>query len=318
MNISITGASGFVGRALLDALLRQGHQLTLLSRRAQRDVPTGVRPLCGNLVAADCPLDQFVAGCEVIYHCAGEIRDETKMRALHVDATQRLLDAALDEASKTGRNIHWVQLSSVGVYGPSENGPGSDRTVTETTETNPVGEYETTKTIADERLIKACHTGLLTYSILRPSNIFGRDMPNQSLRSLCDIIRKRLFFYIGKPGAIATYVHVDDVVEVLLRCGFDPRARGEIFNLSNDCSLDDLIGGIATTLQVTPPRLRIPEPLARLAASLLRKIVTIPLTQERINALVSRTGYPCQKLESKLNFTPQAPVPNSIGEALQE
>lgn len=318
MKISITGANGFVGRALLDELLRQGHDLTMLSRQAEREAPAGVKLLRGSLVAADCPLDQFVDGCEVIYHCAGEIRDESRMRSLHVDATQRLLDAALNEASKTGQAIHWVQLSSVGVYGPPRDGPASDRSVTETTKTNPVGEYETTKTIADGLLLKACQPGLLTCSIVRPSNIFGKHMPNQSLRSLGEIIRKRLFFYIGKPGAIATYVHVDDVVAVLLRCASDNQARGEVFNVSNDCLLEELVSGIAQNLGVPPPTLRLPETLIRPAVSLAMKFSSLPLSPERIDALVARTKYPATKLESRLGYEFKAAVSDSIGEVFDD
>ncbi len=316
MKISITGASGFVGRALLDPLLQQGHDLTILSRKADPDLPSGVSLLRGDLVAADCPLDQFVADCEVIYHCAGEIRDETRMRPLHVDATQRLLDAAFDEASKTGRNIHWVQLSSVGVYGPPENGQGSDRSVTENTKINPVGEYETTKSISDERVIKACGTGAMSFTILRPSNVFGKDMPNQSLRGMGAMIRRGLFFYIGRPGAIATYVHLDDVVAVLLRCALEARARGKIYNISNDCGLEEMVQGIATALGVSAPRLRLPEDLVRFAVWAVGSVTTIPLTLERVNALVSRTNYPTNRLQQELGYVFQKNVPESIREVL--
>ncbi|CAD7837843.1 MAG: hypothetical protein [Olavius algarvensis Gamma 3 endosymbiont] len=316
MKISITGGNGFIGRNLVGALSQRGCSIKMLSRRADCGLPPGVQKIQGDLVSVDCPMNQFVADSEIIFHCAGEVRDEATMRLLHVDATQRLLDVTLDEASRRGRIIHWVQLSSAGAYGPPPDGAHSERIVTEETKTIPVGEYEITKTIADERVIRACESDLMTYSIVRPSNVYGRNMPNQSLRALSNMIRKRLFFYIGKPGAVATYVHVNDVVEVLLRCGLDKRARGEIFNISNDCMLEDLINGIAQSTNVPPPRLRVPEPLVRTTVSLIEMVATIPLTQKRIDALVSRTRYPCHKLESKLDYRPKVTVVNSIEEAL--
>ena len=316
MNISVTGGTGFIGRRLVEALGYQGYGVKILSRQPGAEPLPGMQIISGDLVSADCPIAQFVEGSEIIFHCAGEISDHAKMRLLHIEATRRLLDAVHDEASKNKRTIHWVQLSSVGAYGPPAAGAGSDRIVTEETPTNPVGEYETTKTVADELVTKACQDGLITYSIVRPSNVFGRNMPNQALRALGDMIGRRLFFYIGKPGTVANYVHVDDVIAVLLRCGFDSRAQGQIFNLSNDCMLVDLVHGIAQELGVTPPRLRLPELLVRLAVSLASKLATIPLTRERINALVSRTRYPCDKLESMLDIKPEKPVPATIGEAL--
>jgi len=316
MKISVTGGNGFIGRSLVDALSQKGYKVKVLSRYADYKPPTGIELVQGDLISTDCPIDQFIANSTIIFHCAGEVRNDAKMRSLHVDATQRLLDVALSEASKRGRIIHWVQLSSVGAYGPPPGGAHSERIVTEESETFPVGEYEVTKSIADELVMQACKTGLMTFSIVRPSNVYGRNMPNQSLRSLGDMIRKRLFFYIGKPGAVATYVHVDDVVEVLLRCGLDQRARGEVFNISNDCMLEDLINGMSIALNVAHPTLRLPEPLVRAIVSVVTKVTTIPLTQERIDALVSRTRYPCHKLESKLDYNPKIPVASSIGEAL--
>ena len=316
MIISVTGGSGFIGRRLVDVLCRQGHSVKMLSRHNTLQVVPGAHVEKGDLATKDCPLDEFVEKCDVVFHCAGEIRNEGLMRSLHVDATQRLIEAVLNEASKTGRVIHWVQLSSVGAYGPPSGKANSDRVVTEETDNRPIGEYEITKTISDDLVVQACESGLMTYSIVRPSNVFGENMTNQSLRGLGNMIRKRMFFYIGKPGAIATYVHIDDVVEVLLRCGIDPRARGGVFNISNDCLLEEMVNGIAIALSVTPPRIRLPENFVRVAVALVTKIYSIPLTQKRINALISRTRYPCDKLESELDYKPKIYVPGSIGEAL--
>jgi nucleoside-diphosphate-sugar epimerase len=157
----------------------------------------------------------------------------------------------------------------------------------------------------------------MTCSIVRPSNVFGASMPNPSLRSLGAMVRRGLFFYIGRAGAVATYVHVDDVVATLLCCGTDPRARGETFNLSNDCLLEEMVGGMASAFGVRKPSLRLPEPFVRSGVYLAAKIAPIPLTQARIDALVARTRYPCLKLEQKLGFAPRLSVPDSIGELLK-
>jgi nucleoside-diphosphate-sugar epimerase len=242
------------------------------------------------------------------------VRDTTLMRPLHVDGTRRLLDAALDRSSKSGIPLHWVQLSSVGAYGP----PGSaaqERVVTEESPIHPVGEYEITKTEADGFIIGVDST-LFSYSIVRPSNIIAADMPNASVRALGSMVRRGLFFYVGPPGSIATYVHVDDVIETLLRCAFDPRARGQVFNVSNDCSFEVMIERIASAVGVRPPRLRLPEAFVRVAARLASSLVRFPLTQQRIDALVMRTRYPAVKLAQRLGFVPQASIPDVIGDVV--
>ncbi len=314
MKIAITGASGFIGRRLVNALSRQGHDVSVLSRRVDHAFPSGIQVVNGDLTAANWPLDRLLEGREVVFHCAGEIRDVAAMKALHVSGTQRLLQAALQEAAEKGHPIHWVQLSSVGVYGSPPEYVNRERVVTEATPPQPVGVYEVTKTQSDALVMRAGETGLVTYSIVRPSNVFGGDMPNPSLRSLGVMVRKRLFFYIGRSGAVATYVHVDDVVDVLQLCGTDHRAQGKVFNISNDCLLEELVEGMASALNVTRPWVRLPESLVRAAALVAAKVARIPLTQQRINVLVRRTRYPYLKLEQELGFTPRISVPNAMGE----
>jgi nucleoside-diphosphate-sugar epimerase len=275
-----------------------------------------IETVTGDLTSEACPVECLLNNCEVIFHCAGEIRDLAAMKPLHLDGTKLLLRAALKEAAQKRRSIHWVQLSSVGAYGGTPRYSKEDRIVTEETPPEPIGVYEVTKTQSDEMLVEAAKTGLLSYSIVRPSNVIGPGMPNQSLRSLAAMIHRRLFFYIGRPGAVATYVHVDDVVEVLRLCATDARAKGEIFNISNDCLLEETVQGIALAVGVPPPQLRIPEWLVRSIVCVASKVIRIPLTQQRINAMVQRTRYPYHKVERELGFAPRIYVPHVIGEIL--
>jgi len=312
----VTGGSGFIGRKLIDVLVRQGYAVRVLTRHKNRGFPVGVRVVLGDLASVGCHLSESLEGCTVIFHCAGEVRDVAAMRSLHIDGTKFLIQAVLKEAERRKQSIHWVQLSSVGAYGPIQGMAHAERIVTEDTPVHPVGEYEITKTISDELVLDAGKNGLLSCSIVRPSNVIGANMSNQSLYSLGRMVEKGLFFYIGPPGAIATYIHVDDVVEVLIRCSVDPRAKGKTFNISNDCLLEEMIEGMAKSLGVTCPKLRVPVSLARVIARAASKIVPIPLTQGRINALVARTRYPYSKLERELNFSPSISISHAIGEVV--
>jgi nucleoside-diphosphate-sugar epimerase len=310
--VCVTGANGFIGRHLVYALSQQGYSIRVLTRRPDCLFPSGVQVVVGDLTTPGCPLDQFLEGCEIVFHCAGEIRDVAAMQLLHVGGTQHLLQAVLKVPTKTEQKIHWVQLSSVGVYGPSFGPAKTYHLVTEDTQLRPVGEYEITKARADELVVQASDGVKMTYSIVRPSNVFGIGMPNQSLRGLISMVKRGLFFYIGKPGAVAPYVHVDDVVAALLKCAFEPKARGQTYNLSNDCLLEDLIKCIASLLGVRSPRIRIPESLIRIAVGLFEGRLNIPLTQSRIDALVNKTRYPADKIVSELGFKFSMPITAAI------
>lgn len=316
IQVCVTGANGFIGRSLVDALSLHGYSIRVLTRRSDCLFPSGVQVVIGDLTSPDCQLEYFLLGCDVLFHCAGEIRDVLTMQLLHVDGTKRLLHALLKASMKTAQKIHWVQLSSVGVYGPSIGPANIVSIVTESDHVRPVGEYEITKAISDELVIQASDYGKMTYSIVRPSNVVGASMPNQSLSDLILMVKCGLFFYIGKPGAVATYVHVDDVVSALLKCAFEPNAVGQTYNLSNDCSQENLITFIAAELGVRSPRLRIPELFIRTAVSLFEGWAKIPLTQSRIDALVKKTCYPADKIILELGFKFSRQMPMAIQDLL--
>ena len=315
--ICLTGATGFIGHHLINGISSEQYSIRVLTRNSNYKFPDYIKIFIGDLTVYDSSLRAFLENCSVLINCAGEIHNSTLMYSLHVRGTLNLLKVISEDVSRTVPPLHWVQLSSVGAYGPQLN-TDLDRFIDEDTRTNPVGEYEITKTIADDLLMKANNVGLITCSILRPSNVFGRGMRNQSLYALVSIIQKGLFFYIGKPGAIASYVHVEDVVRGIISCAFNPIAKGKIYILSADCMLEDLVAHIAILLGKRPPSLRISEFLVRKFVYLIDWLKLIPLTSSRIDALSCRTHYSSQRIISDLTFKFYKPMPESIIDLLSK
>ena len=160
----------------------------------------------------------------------------------------------------------------------------------------------------------AARDGFITFTMLRPTFVFGAGMRNQSLISLARFIRRGLFFYIGKKGAVANYVHVDDVVDALRLCGFDRRAIGQTYNLSNDCVLEEVVESIAAQAGIPKPKLRVPRELAIVLVKTVGRFMHLPLTLERIAELTRRHKYPSDKICSQLGFQPKRYVPDAIKE----
>lgn len=318
MIVCITGARGFIGRHLVARLQAiDGVRLRVLSRAAEWKSSPQFQMHRFDLTEVGNSPAAFLEGADVLVHCAGEIRDPAKMKALHVHGTAALLETVGAQRAERAKPLCWVQLSSVGVYGPPAQ-PGLPRAVTEDAEPNPVGEYEQTKAAADGLILEAARRGVVAPTIIRPSIVFGADMPNPSLRQLADVVRRGLFFHVGHRDAVATYIHVDDVVDVLQRAVFNERMRNEIYNVSNDCSAEEMIRGIANGAGSRPPRVRLPEQPLRMLLRLLPGNLAGPLTVERLNALVSRTTYPCQKLTSHIGYKPVRPVPETLAKIVAE
>jgi len=303
--VAITGATGFVGRHLLRQCLVAGWQVRILSRNTQkaRSISDKIEIFEGDLIDRNVNLAAFLAEQDVLIHCAGEIKDESKMPRLHVEGCQRLIEAA------SRRVKHWVHLSSVGVYGRPMVG-----LVTEESMQCPVSIYEQTKAQSDALVLAAAQKGAFEYSILRPSTVYGLDMPNQSLRSLICAVKKGRFFFIGKPGAQTYYIHVEDVAAAMVACIVNPNARNRIYILSHQCSIEELVMIIDATLKRNITYKRLPIGLAKLIASVCYILPGFPLTVSRVNALTTRVIYDNSKIARELQISPKI----SLCEGLRE
>jgi nucleoside-diphosphate-sugar epimerase len=291
--IAITGGRGFIGRKVVAVHLALGDYVRVLARGTTdpswgRDVEI---VSCDLASPAPAELERFTRSADVLYHCAAEHQDALRMSAVNVEGTRKLLAAA---AGNIGR---WVQLSSLGVYGPRRSG-----VVREDAPPAPVGAYETTKLAADQLVIDACKRTGMPWAMLRPGIVFGRGMPNDSMRAFLRAIRGGRFAFIGPPGAVLPYVHVDDVITALVLCAKDNRAVGEVFNLSEDCKVEEFVFEAARLLAAAPPNMRLPEFPVRVAAKALSWIPGVSLTTARVDALTRRVSYPVDKVMETLEF----------------
>jgi len=303
--VAVTGGTGFVGRRLVSRHLAAGDTVRVLSRRPRSasGLPDAVLSFQGDVRSGAKVLLPFVDGADVLYHCAAELHDEATMSAVHVAGTQSLLEAA---EGRIGRLVH---LSSVGVYGRAPGGR-----VTEDSPLNPAGVYEETKA-ASERLVReAFARGRVRASILRPSKIYGADMRPRDLFLLISIIDRGLFFYVGGAGAVANYVHVDNVVEGLACCAVGPADPCGIYNLSDCRPLEEFVSIIARELGVPAPTMRVPETLARVVAGLCGWVPGFPLTGARVAGLVNRTRYESARIERDLGYRRPVTIENGLRE----
>lgn len=312
MKISITSVSGFIGKFLLEELILLNHDISILTRK-ELPAKHGICNIKGDLLHEGIALDVFVDGSDVVFHCAGEIKDERLMQQLHVNGTQNLLNAVHASIKKYGKPVHWVQLSSVGAYGLDGEGAQSGRTITESSAEQPKGIYEVSKTASDQLVHEfSLIEPLFSFTIIRPTIVIGTTMPNQSFHAMARMIKRGIFFRIGRQEAMGNYVHVQDVVRALVKCAYDTRALGKLFIVANDCPLGEVVDALAHAMQVAPPKLVLPERILRLLVKLTPPWLKLPLTTARINALTRRTHYSSDLIGKTLGFFPLEPITASI------
>ena len=303
MKVAITGAAGYIGSLLVQAHAARGDTVHALTRNpASIASAAGVSVFAADLATPETIPAAFLERVDVLYHCAAELTREGLMQRVNVEGTQALLALA------RGRIRHWVQLSTVAVYGQPRSG-----VVWEHSSIRPDDTYARTKRDADALILANADDGF-SHTILRPSTVIGPRMRNRSIYSLLDALERRLFFFIGRPGAILNYVHEENVISALLLCGERSEARYRVYNLSQDCSIELAISIVAAAIQRPSPRLRVPESFARIAARVGAAMPGFPLTSARIDALTSRVEYPVTRIGAELAYEHEKPLNAALHE----
>lgn len=308
MMIAITGATGFVGEALALEMCKKSFIVRLLSRSRPK--------ICDEYSSAQYNFCDFqnidleslklhLKGVSILYHCAAENSVDSRMEGVNVAGTSILVDAA------SGLIDHCVYVSTVGVYGTQKDG-----IITEETALKPMNTYEKTKSRAESIVMKASLGGGFSFTILRPSKVYGLKMRNMTLRLLASLIKKNLFFFIGKTEGAANYIHIDNLVDALVRCGTMDKAKNQIYNISEYCSLQDFIRIMSNALQKPMPTLRLPKSLIDRIVKLTSWVPYNPLTQDRVNALVKNARYSSEKIERELDYKHLVSMSEGISELI--
>lgn len=290
MKILVLGGSGFIGRRLVSHLVKQECSVTIVSRSK----PFFPEPV--HIVKADLLNSSFQfllkQRFDAVVNCAAELSDKETMKELHVSCPMRMLRLLKN------RSCRWIQLSSVGVYGPVSSG-----VVDESADLKPVGCYEETKAMGDQVIFEYCQANHIPVTILRPSNVFGSEMPNKSLQRLIRFIQKGWFFYLANPDLVSmNYIHVDNVVQAIWLSITHPRADGQVYNLSDNVSQSEFISIICRQSQTRVPISYIPHSCVKGLAVFLKWVPYFPLTDAAINFLSTEAVYSRSKIERELGF----------------
>ena len=210
MSNLVTGATGFVGSAVVRALLARGDAVRVLVRRgSDRANLAGldVEPVEGDLTDP-ASLARAVAGCARVFHLAADYRiwvpDPQAMLAANVGGTTSLMLAAADAGVS-----RIVYCSSVAALGLTKDGTPADET-TEVSEATVVGTYKKSKFRAEQAVLDLVRMRGLPAVIVNPAAPVGpRDIkPTPTGKMIADAATGRMPAYVETGLNI---VHVDDV-----------------------------------------------------------------------------------------------------------
>lgn len=176
--VFVTGGTGLLGKRIVLSLHQLGYGVRILSRTGScREDGEGIEFVHGDIKDATL-VERAMAGCDAVFHCAGELYNADRMHEVNVIGTRNVYNAA-----RKNRVRFFCHLSSVGVMGKLH-----ERVVDEHAPCNPMNAYERTKLEAElivEKGIEGCRS-----VILRPTNIFSDEkFPVESYASVRRAIR---------------------------------------------------------------------------------------------------------------------------------
>lgn len=255
----VTGATGVVGRAIVEELLRKGFSVRVLTRNL-KFADSRVEVFFGELLDP-VSVAALLNGAQLLFHCAAELRDEKTMWAVNSEATALLIT----QAEKVRELRYICHLSSVGVIGKFEG-----RVANESTECNPVNTYEKSKLAAENSVRQ--YKGHAQVIILRPTNVISKE--KNGLSSLGFL---KVFI---KGGEHAHFVHACDVAAAACFFVENPSKR------SPDCYIvscdHEPMNTIAGSLAICNGKVRPPLHAPWQLAYFLRRLVKGPINRSDV------------------------------------
>lgn len=198
--VCVTGATGMIGSLIARRLVDQGYLVRVLARG--RCELANVSVFKAGL-ADESQLEDFVRGAEMMFHCAAELNDETRMHETNVVGTSRLIKLATRHKVR-----YFCHLSSAGVIGKT-----TQTVVDEDTPCRPQNAYEKSKFEAEQLFqhgIEGCKV-----VILRPTNVVDSNHLGDLSLAVDGSIISMIKVFI-KGGECAHLIHAEDVASAAL------------------------------------------------------------------------------------------------------
>lgn len=282
--IVVTGASGFIGRALVARLAGQGRALVALGRR--------------ELEAGGASLDRAIAGADAVVHLAARAHRGGADAEFAGDVA---LARSLSRLAAAGGVRRFVHMSSIGVLGTATHGTPFD----EATAPAPKEPYAHAKLRAEEQV----RAQAVEWVILRPTMVYGPHAPGNFARLLA-AVRKGWplpFASVRNRRCLIGLQNLLDCIELSID---HPGAAHQTFVLADGdpVSTPELACLIGQGLGVAPRLLRVPPTLLAMAA---RATGRARMAESLLGDLEIDTGH----IRRTLGWQPRVPAREGIVQA---
>src|SRR5579871_5344199 len=285
MKVFLTGATGFVGRHMLERLLAEGHAVRALVRDPQKASlaeRSTIEFVPGDIVEGT-RLDEGMQGCDAVVHLVGIIVEKgtnTFERVHHLGARN-----VVEAAKRTGIK-RFVQMSALGVRADG------------------VAPYQTTKWKGEEEVRQSG----IPFCVLRPSLIFGEG--DGFVTQMIQTMRSAPLFrpVPGNGNPKFRPIFIGDVTACFVRALTIEAATSQTIELggADELTLNDVLAEIARCAGVRKPAVNIPMPFMFAGAAVAQTLLkNPPVTVDQLRMLREGSNCDIGRMERILGIHPQ-------------
>ena len=208
--IAVTGATGFIGRHLVNCLLTDGYEVRALARRQNDGLPASVEVIHGS-VEDETAVEALIDGADAVVHCAGLIKGAGKDRLREVNVGGTAALARVCARQKAPPRV--VFLSSLAARHPE------------------LSDYAASKHDAEAEL--ASHGGDLDWSVLRPPAVYGPG--DKETYQLLKFVSRGYFLVPDLDGSRISLIYVSDLCDAIVALLREPPPAGTVIDIRDPC-----------------------------------------------------------------------------------
>jgi len=311
--VVVTGASGFLGRAVATELVAAGHEVRTLQRRPPEVL--GAADILGSITDPE-HVARAMDGAEGVVHLAAKVSlagDASEFHRVNVEGTQTVLSAA--EAAGVSRFVQ-VSSPSVAHAGSALAGVGAEPASPERAR----GEYARTKAKAELLALERDSEAMRVIAI-RPHIVWGPG-DTQLVDRIVDRARRGRLPLLNGGTALIDTTYVDNaasgIVAALHRADV---AHGRAYVLTNGepRPVADILAGICIAAGVRPPRWSVPAGLGRAAGSLVERVWAVrpgsdepPMTRFLAEQLSTAHWFDQRDIREALDWAPAVSIDEGL------
>ena len=324
--ILVTGASGFIGGHVCEALIKRGARVRAMVRRSS-DVALlkelGVELAYGDMgdVAG---MEAACDGIDVVVHTAaavGSYGEWEHFNEVGVLGTQRLIDAAASKGA-----TRFIHISSIAVYGFRQlKGPVNEDAPFDE-EPQGWNHYVREKVLSERLLWQAHEAGKIRATSIRPVIVIG-ERDRNALPRLVELLNLPVTALPGNPGLHFPVVCIEDCVDAIVRSIYNDVAIGRAYNVSGDqrITLGEFFGLLAKHAKRPAPRLYLPTGLVTFMVGLLEgtwKLLRRPGEPITTRIAIVLAGYDydtdCTRTQQELGWSAKGSYEAAIVAGMQK